>query len=161
MELLWSTSHISGVNAAYVEEMYESYLRDPKSVSDDWREYFDQLPQANGAISHDVPHSEIIEYFELLGKNRARPIVAPGSSCGDVTHEKKQVDVVQLVNAYRLSGHKKANLDPLGIAERASDLEELDIHFHGLTKADMDFVFQTGDLSFGRQEAPLREICLL
>src|SRR5690606_24157525 len=113
MELLWSTSHISGGNAAYVEGLYESYLADPNSVSDQWRDYLDKLPRVNGAIGNDVNHSEIIESFELLGRTRARPIVAPGSGAANVAHERKQVEVVQLVNAYRLSGHQKANLDPL------------------------------------------------
>lgn len=158
MELLWGTSHISGGNAAYVEEVYESFLRDPSSVSQDWRDYFEKLPQNGKGSSPDVPHSEVIEYFELLGKNRARPMVAPGSGAVDVKHERKQVELMQLINAYRLSGHKKAKLDPLGLHKQATDIEELDLHFHGLTNNDLDLVFQTGDLSFGKAEASLREI---
>ena len=158
MELLWGTSHISGGNAAYVEEVYESFLRDPSSVSQDWRDYFEKLPQSGKGSSPDVPHSEVIEYFELLGKNRARPMVAPGSGAVDVKHERKQVELMQLINAYRLSGHKKAKLDPLGLHKQATDIEELDLHFHGLTNNDLDLVFQTGDLSFGKAEASLREI---
>lgn len=159
MELLWSTSHISGGNAAYVESLYEKYLSDPSAVSEAWRSYFDQLPRVNGVITNDVPHSEIIEYFELLGKNRARPLVAPGAGQADSKFERKQVEVVQLVNAYRLSGHRKAKVDPLGLKKIASgDLEELELRFHGLSAADLDLVFQTGDLSFGKSEAPLRDI---
>ena len=29
MELLWRSSHIAGGNATYVEDLYESYLKDP------------------------------------------------------------------------------------------------------------------------------------
>ncbi|HAG72086.1 MAG TPA: hypothetical protein DCL66_07755, partial [Gammaproteobacteria bacterium] len=32
MELMLSTGHISGSNAAYVEDLYESYLSDPDSI---------------------------------------------------------------------------------------------------------------------------------
>ncbi len=158
MELLWSTSHISGGNAAYVEALYETYLTDPNTVPDKWRAYFDQLPRVNGVVTNDVPHSEIIEYFELLGKNRARPIVSPGAGKVDAKFERKQVEVVQLVNAYRLSGHKKANIDPLKLKKNRNSYEELELRFHGLSDADMDLVFHTGDLSFGKSEAPLREI---
>lgn len=157
MELLWSTSHISGGNAAYVEEKYEAYLNDPSSVSTDWREYFDSLPRVNGVASNDVPHSEIIEYFELLGRNRARPIVAPGEGGSNVAHERKQVEVVQLVNAYRLSGHQKANTDPLNLREKKNP-PDLDLRFHNLNSADLDSVFQTGDLSFGYKEGLLKDI---
>lgn len=158
MELLWSTSHISGGNAPYVEELYESFIADPSSVPGEWRSFFEQLPRVSGVISNDVPHSEIIEYFELLGKNRARPIVPPGSNAQDAKYERKQVEVVQLINAYRLSGHKKAKVDPLALKKVVTGLEELDLHFHGLTNADLDLVFQTGDLSFGKSEAPLADI---
>lgn len=157
MEFLWSTAHISGSNAAYVEDLYESFLRDPSSVSSEWRAYFEQLPRLQGVVANDVPHSEIVEYFEELGKSRSRLTLGQGSGSTDVKYERKQVEVVQLVNAYRLSGHKKANLDPLGLVKPA-DLAELDLQFHGLTAADLDVVFQTGDLSFGKAEAPLRDI---
>lgn len=157
MEQLWSTSHISGGNAAYVEEMYEEYLRDPNSVSEEWRNYFDQLPRVNGSVGNDVAHSEIIEHFELIGRNRARPVIAPGTGSGDIAHERKQVEVVQLVNSYRLSGHRKANIDPLGLLERV-ETPDLRLDYHRLNVADLDSVFQTGDLSFGYKEAKLADI---
>lgn len=157
MELLWKTSHLSGGNAAYVEEQYESYLDDPHSVSEEWRDYFDKLPRVNGGASEDVNHSEIIKYFELLGKNRARPIIVPGEGSADVAHERKQVEVVQLVNAYRLSGHQKANIDPLNLRE-VKNPPDLDLGFHRLNTADLDSVFQTGDLAFGYKEAKLKDI---
>ncbi|MFL0803162.1 MAG: 2-oxoglutarate dehydrogenase E1 component [Agarilytica sp.] len=157
MELLWSTSHISGGNASYVEDVYEAYLSDPNSVSQDWRDYFDKLPRVNGAVGNDVPHSEIIEYFELLGRNRARPLVAPGEGSGNVAHERKQVEVVQLVNAYRLNGHQNASLDPLLLLEPKSP-PDLDLGFHNLNTLDLDSVFQTGDLSFGYKEGLLKDI---
>ena len=155
MELFRRTSHIAGGNAAYVEELYESYIQDPSTVSTEWREYFEKLPRVNGAV--DVPHSEIIKYFELLGRNRARPSVAPGEGAANIAHERKQVEVVQLVTAYRLSGHLKANLDPLELKERKEPVD-LNLDFHGLNTADIDSVFQTGDLSFGYKEGMLRDI---
>ncbi|WP_185236285.1 2-oxoglutarate dehydrogenase E1 component [Teredinibacter franksiae] len=155
MEALWKTGHISGSNAAYVEEVYESYLQDPASVPEQWRDYFDQLPTVNGGMGSDVRHSEIIEYFELLGRNRARPMVAPGEGAENIAHERKQVEVVQLVNAYRLSGHQKANVDPLNLRTKKAP-QDLDLAFHGLNAADLDSVFQTGDLSFGYKESSLK-----
>lgn len=157
MDALWKTAHISGANAAYVEDVYESYLKDPNSVPEQWREYFETLPRQEGTSGVDVRHSEIIEYFELLGRNRARPMVAPGAGSVHIAHERKQVEVVQLVNAYRLSGHQKANLDPLNLRDREIP-DDLELSFHGLNTADLDSVFQTGDLSFGYKEAPLKDI---
>ena len=36
-------SYLFGANAPYVEDLYESYLDNPGSVSDNWRRFFDQL----------------------------------------------------------------------------------------------------------------------
>ncbi|SMF64545.1 2-oxoglutarate dehydrogenase E1 component [Alteromonadaceae bacterium Bs31] len=157
MELLWKTAHISGGNAAYVEDVYESFLQDPSSVSEEWREYFEKLPKTNGGFGVDVRHSEIIDYFEQLGRNRCRTTVVPGTGAVTVAHERKQVEVVQLVNAYRLSGHQKAKVDPLSLREMKTP-PDLDLGFHGLNTADLDSVFQTGDLSFGYQESTLQKI---
>ena len=156
MEQLWSSSHLSGGNAPYVESLYEDYLKDPNSVPSAWREMFDQLPRLNGA-STDVVHSEIIQYFEELGRSNARLSLKPGEGSISIGHERKQVEVVQLVNAYRLSGHQKANIDPLNLRKN-QESDDLALDFHGLNTADLDSVFQTGDLGFGYSEALLRDI---
>lgn len=157
MEQQWSTSYLSGGNASYVEDLYDTYLHDPNAVSEEWRNYFDQLPRVEGVVSQDTPHSVIREYFELLGKNRARPLAAPGSGSSNIEHELKQVKVVQLISSYRSRGHQKAKLDPLGLMER-EEIPDLDLRFHGLTDADLDTVFQTANTFFGKTEAPLRDI---
>ena len=54
MQQMWNSSHIAGGNVAYVEELYEQYLRDPDSIDAQWRNYFEQLPPVNGA-GVDVP----------------------------------------------------------------------------------------------------------
>ena len=41
MEQQRITSHLSGGNAAYVEGLYEAYLRDRNEVPPEWRDYFD------------------------------------------------------------------------------------------------------------------------
>ena len=64
--------------------------------------------------------------------------------------------MLQLINAFRFTGHRQANLDPLNQYERPH-VQELDPAYHGLTAADMDRVFNTGSLH-GPDEAPLKEI---
>ena len=157
MQQLWNTSHISGGNAAYVEDLYDTYLCDPNAVPAEWRTYFESLPRVNDVASQDSPHSIIREHFELLGKNRARPLVAPGSGGANIEHERKQVKVVQLISSYRFRGHQKANLDPLNLMER-QEVPDLDLGFHGLTQGDLDTVFQTGNTFLGKDELTLREI---
>lgn len=155
MEQLWSTSHISGGNASYVEELYETYLHDPNSVPEEWRSYFDKLPRVEGVVTQDTPHSEIRDQFAALGKQRVRTVA--GAGAGDVEHERKQIKVINLISSYRFRGHQKATLDPLGLMVREK-VADLDLSFHGLTQADLDVVFHTGGLFVGKEQAPLREI---
>jgi len=157
MEQFLRSSHFSGGNAAYIEELYETYLHEPNSVSEEWSSFFDSLPRTNGSVTPDISHATIIQHFELLGRRQARPTPAPGSGGIHLEHERKQVKVVQLISSYRFRGHQKANLDPLGIMQR-EDVPDLHLHFHGLTQADLDTTFQTSPLYMGKPEATLREI---
>jgi 2-oxoglutarate dehydrogenase E1 component len=157
MEQFLRSSHFSGGNAAYIEELYETYLHEPNSVPEEWSSFFDSLPRTNGSVTPDISHATIIQHFELLGRRQARPTPAPGSGGIHLEHERKQVKVVQLISSYRFRGHQKASLDPLGIMQR-EDVPDLHLHFHGLTDADLDTTFQTSPLYMGKPEATLREI---
>ncbi|WP_430462285.1 2-oxoglutarate dehydrogenase E1 component [Thalassolituus sp. LLYu03] len=156
MEQLWSTSQLAGGNVAYVEELFETYLRDPNEVPEEWRSYFDKLPRVDENTSTDTPHKPIREQFLLLSKNqrRARPVSQAAVSSD---HERKQVQVLQLIHAFRGRGHQHARLDPLGLMDREK-VPDLDIQFHGLSRADLDTVFQTGSLFIGQDEATLKDI---
>ena len=46
MKAFQSSSYLFGGNAPYVEELYESYLNNPGSVPEQWREYFDTFDLA-------------------------------------------------------------------------------------------------------------------
>ncbi len=153
MELMWRTSHMSGGNAHYVEDLYEQYLSDPAAVPDEWRQYFDNLPRYEGGPSQDIPLAPIRDQFYQLAQQR-RTLSAPAIEGGE---DKKQVRVLQLINAYRFRGHQKANIDPLGLRAPAQ-IPDLDLTFHQLTKDDMNNEFQTGSLFIGKDKAPLKEI---
>lgn len=155
MQRMWDSAHLSGGNAAYVEELYELYLHDPNAVPEEWRTYFQKLP-TDGSAATDVSHSTIRDHFVLLAKNqrRAQPVSA-GSVSSE--HEKKQVEVLRLIQAYRMRGHQAAQLDPLGLWQRSVPAD-LAINHYGLTDADLDTTFRTGGLFIGKEEATLREI---
>ncbi|MDB9869125.1 thiamine pyrophosphate-dependent enzyme, partial [Pseudomonadales bacterium] len=156
MEQLWRSGHISGGNAAYVEDLYEKYLEDPSEIPDQWRSYFDTLPMVEGAIAPDISHSTVRDHFLLLSKNQARVTpVSPASINADF--ERKQVAVGDLISGYRRRGHLKANLDPLGLEDKPP-VPILDLEYHRLSTADLDTPFQTGTLFFGDHVAPLGEI---
>ena len=143
-------SYLYGANAPFIEELYESYLRDPNSVSSAWREYFDQVKGAAQEVSHALVRQTFIELARRRGNGHAAasPVVAAA--------EKKQVSVLQLINAHRFLGARHANLDPLKRQEKPH-IQELDPAYYGLNEADMDTVFNTGSL-VGPDQMTLREI---
>ncbi|MRI34639.1 2-oxoglutarate dehydrogenase E1 component [Endozoicomonas sp. OPT23] len=155
MQQMWDTSHISGGNAAYVEELYERFLRDPNSVEQKWRDYFEKLPQVNGG-SPDVPHSTVQENFVLMARQRqtTRPIE---TSTVASDHERKQVQVLRLISAFRIRGHQQATIDPLGCMQREK-FPDLSLQYHGLSDADLDTEFQASTIFIGKERATLREI---
>lgn len=154
MQQMWNSSHIAGGSVAYVEDLYEQYLRDPNSVNAQWRDYFQQLPAVNGS-DVDVPHSAIQAQF--LASQR-QPLQPAQSSVVSSEHERKQVQVLRLISAYRIRGHQQAVLDPLGLMER-EQFPDLTLAYHGLSDADLDTAFQSSTLFIGKEYASLREIC--
>jgi 2-oxoglutarate dehydrogenase E1 component len=155
MAVLQASSHFAGGNAAYLEELYEQYLRDPKALSAEWREFFAGLPKVNG-ISQDVPHSEIRHYFRELARQPHAAIADGGKSIETLEHERKQEKVFELIDAFRFRGHQIAKTNPLDIYD-TPDIPDLTLRHHGLSMADLDTEFATGTLH-GPTKATLAEI---
>jgi 2-oxoglutarate dehydrogenase E1 component len=157
MEQLWQTSHLQGGNLAYVEQLFETYLTDPNAVPEEWRSYFDKLPSVDGYQGRDVVHSSIREQFEHISRNQRFLATGgvPASATSDA--DRKQIRVLQLINAFRFRGHQEAKLDPLGVWQRPK-VEDLDPAFHELADSDSDLEFQTGSLNLGSETMKLRDI---
>ena len=154
MEQFLSNSHLFGANAPFIEELYEAYLADPRSVPEQWRGYFDKmqaLPSRDGNGGRDVAHAPVIEAFAQRARNGT---ARPARAAADL--DRKQVSVIQLVAEYRVRGVFLADIDPLKRQERPR-IAELDPAYYDLTEADMDTVFNTGSL-IGPEQASLREI---
>ena len=153
MQWMQNSSLLYGTNAPFVEELYEKYLVDPNSVTESWRAYFDALPPlANGA--HEELHSRIQRSFAALPKSTASAALAPIADM-----ERKQVFVLQLINAHRFLGVRVANLDPLNRFAKPV-VAELDLAHYDLAESDMDTTFDTGSL-VGEARMTLREILKL
>lgn len=170
MSELWDNSAVYGESAAWLESMYETYLSDPDKLEPRWRLYFDGLHLSaqsshtaeggrldNGfkvaAPNHEVSPREMHDYF----LNYAQQKHARGFEVEtEYDHEKKQVHVLQLINAYRFRGHQVAQINPLG-RRREAVVDELSLKYHGLSERDLDTEFETGSL--GSAEClSLREI---
>ena len=153
----YETSSLSGGNAAYIEQLYEAYLDDPKSVTKAWRDYFRELGRGGG---HEVAHGPIVEQLRQ-GVRRGGVSPGNGSKRPHAAADQKQAAVSRLIQVYSLRGHQIADLDPLGLWERHVPAV-LRLDFLGLDDQDMDTLFYTGGLAgTGSQRMKLRDILAL
>ena len=143
----WESSHISGGHSAYLENMYELYLENPDQLSSEWVVFFDNL-EPKGINGNRVSHKQIVDEFKNLSRS--------ANLSGNIP-DARQSKVIRLIQSYRNRGHQKANLDPLGIMDRA-EIEDLDLEFHGLSKEDLSHEFYTDTLLIGKEKATLKEI---
>ncbi len=129
---LTATSHLYGGNAAFIEDLFNSYRDRADSVPPEWQEYFARLTSGE------------------------MPTTAPSPATGAGMPHAKQHGVFRLIEAYRRRGFTEAQLDSLKRNETPPD-PMLDPARYGLTEADMDTVFDTGD--FGTESRlSLRDI---
>ncbi|MFT7579789.1 MAG: 2-oxoglutarate dehydrogenase E1 component, partial [Myxococcota bacterium] len=138
-----------GENAAYLEEVLRQYLADPASVEPSWRAWFEG--EGRDFVEASVPpDGPTLAPRGVFDSGAAAPV--------DINLEvlKSQGRIFQLINAYRVRGHLKARLDPLGIGPTIKH-PELDPAYWGFTEADYDRTFSTASLS-GPQSMTLRNL---
>ena len=146
-----ATTALSGGNAGYIEGLYEQFLKDPGAVEPRWAEYFRQFAAAGG----ETAHGPIVEGLMARLKSPAAAVAAPRD---EPAASAKQGAVSRLIQVYASRGHLIANLDPLGLQERAKPYV-LDLEYFGLSPADLDADFFTGSRNDAIPErAPLRKI---
>jgi 2-oxoglutarate dehydrogenase E1 component len=141
LDLLESSSAFSGSNASFIEALYEQYLSDPASISNDWRERFDRLP---GNRSEEKSHRPVKNHFLQLGKKKI-PHRPTFQDCLSPNAAEQQAAVLRLINGYRFRGHQCGNLDPLKLQDPVY-IPDLDLAFHQLDQVDPSTVFNTGSL---------------
>src|SRR5690349_15172884 len=143
-----STSTLFGSNAPFVEELYESYLADPQSVSPEWRGYFDEIK----GDARDVAHAPVVESFRQLARSKR-----VAGAMVDSTTMHKQVLVLRLISKYRTLGMYHADLDPLKRLEPPY-IADLDLKTYGFAESDLDLEFDVGSLKAGPSRMRLKDI---
>ncbi len=80
-------TYATATNAGYMEELYDKYRKDPNSVEESWRKFFEGY---EFAVTHGAGE-------------------AAASGAGD----QEAAKVEAYINAYRVLGHRSAHLNPL------------------------------------------------
>src|SRR5438552_3241558 len=154
-----------GVNQVFVEDQYERWRNNPAAVDEQWQRYFARM---HGLPFPSAPAFQTSAWSQP--PQPAAPVAEPrveshfAGALLDIASpeierlrtEVLQESVSELINAYRIRGHLFANLDPLGMLQPPPP--ELEIEHFGLTEADLDHTFATGDFAPGTHDLTLREI---
>src|SRR6056297_563949 len=135
----------------YIDDLYAQYVKDPNSVSETWRRYFEQFLVSTDAELELGPQDRS-DPVGSNGQGRSAQAIAGGDSSDGLAavsgdhpsrHSRHLANVQdrvdQLVREYRVRGHLIAQLDPLGLARPACP--ELNPEVYGLTDSDLDRPF--------------------
>ncbi|MDF2900751.1 MAG: sucA [Phenylobacterium sp.] len=176
-EVLAETSFLYGGNAAFVEDLYAKWAADPNAVDASWRAFFsslqdrtDEVKAAAGkrAWTKAGPPAARPDWLSAIDglwpaveakvgakvAERAAPAASPESVRAATLDSLR---AIMMIRAYRMRGHLRANLDPLGIAIPEGDASELDPATYGFTEADYDRPIFL-DYVLGLETGTLREI---
>ena len=175
-EVMAETSFLYGGNAAFVEDLYAQWAADPNSVAPSWQAFFASLLDGKSDVTRaagkpawaktETPHarpdwmSAIDGLWPAVEAKLGKAIEEkkPAASVDQVrTATLDSLRAIMMIRAYRMRGHLKANLDPLGIAATPGDASELDPATYGFAEADFDRPIFL-DFVLGLETASIREI---
>jgi len=142
MKQFLDNSHLFGGNAPFIEDLYESYLVNPGSVPEEWRDYFDKMQVLPGSATKDVAHAPVVESFVQRAK-RGEFGGARTMPTEPVAPERLQVAALLLVTSYRIAGSRWATVDPLKRMPRPN-VPELEPAYYDLSEADLEHVVNSG-----------------
>ncbi|MGY6648593.1 2-oxoglutarate dehydrogenase E1 component [Wenyingzhuangia sp. IMCC45574] len=114
-------SFLNAVHAGFIDTMYEQYQINPDSVEPSWKSFFQGYDLA----------------IESYGEEDAANVEVP-------QEVKKEFLVLDLINGYRTRGHLFTKTNP--VRDRRTYHPNLDIQNFGLNQADLQTVFNAGDI---------------
>ncbi|WP_288427720.1 2-oxoglutarate dehydrogenase E1 component [uncultured Spirosoma sp.] len=143
-------SYIANSDVAYIDQLYQSYKKDPQSVDESWQQFFKGFDFSSTYA--DKPNGKT---NGAAVNGSASAGTAAAAKPVDATHAEKEVSVASLIKAYRSRGHLLAKTNPL--KARKDRQPRVDLPDYALSDADLDTVFDSGKL-LGIGPATLRTI---
>src|SRR5918993_4990683 len=131
--------YITNSSPAYIENIYQDYLKDPNSVDSEMRKFFEGF--------------DFAVTFSNGSSNGTKAVSATPQPA--TFNFDKELSVYQLIQAYRRKGHLVAKTNP--IRERKDRKANLSLENYGLSEADLKESFESGKF-VGMGKAPLSDI---
>ena len=125
-------SYLSNADPKAIEALYQQYSQDPASVDEGWKKFFEGFDFAQ-------------EAFPMLPGEQAP---SKSSTSGSLVSD-KEVQVRNLIHAYRTRAHLRSKTNP--VRERRDRKPILDLEDFGLSSADLNTEFNSGaEIGIGR-----------
>jgi 2-oxoglutarate dehydrogenase E1 component len=136
--------YITNSSPAFIEGLYQDFVRNPDSVDPDFRKFFEgfDFAMATGRNGSN-------------GKPIAEPVKEKLFKTSDGVDWKKELGAYRLILGYRNKGHLLATTNP--IRKRKDRGANLELPFFGFTEEDLDKDFFAGNL-IGLGTTSLRNI---
>jgi len=129
--------YITSQHPAFVENLYQDFVKDPSSVDPEFRKFFEGF---DFAISSGVKPTN-----GNGASVKEEPAVAAPASIGPTAIDwKRELGVYRMILGYRNKGHLIAKTNP--IRKRKDRGANLNLEFFGFSEADLDKEFQAGNL---------------
>ncbi len=129
-------SYITNSHPAYIESLYNQFVKDPASVDPDLKKFFEGFDFA-------------------VSSGQAGQNAAAGPASPATTDWLKEIGVYRMILGYRNKGHLLAKTNP--IRTRKDRGANLELPFFGLAEADLENTYQAGSL-IGLGATSLRNI---
>ena len=108
-------SFLGALHTGMIEQMYDKFIQDPQSIEEEWSNFFQGFDFAKEVYSEE----DIPQIFQ------------------------KEFKVINLIDAYRKSGHLFTKTNP--VRERRKYTPTLDYKNFGLEESDLEVEFQAGE----------------
>ena len=122
-------SFLNAAHTAFFAELYDQYLENPDSVEPSWRSFFQGFDFGMQTYGDEQPAVQMANFA--------------ASDSPDISKisEKlqKEFNVLKLIDDYRTRGHLFTKTNP--VRERRTWSPTLDIENYGLSKSDLNTVF--------------------
>ena len=132
-------SFLNAAHTSFFSDLYEKYLSTPDAIEPSWRAFFQGFDFGQEMADVDEQIQAALE---------AEPTAIPDKIL-------KEFNVVKLINAYRSRGHLFTKTNP--VRSRRTYTPTLDITNFGLNEADLESIFDAGEI-LGLGAVSLREI---
>jgi 2-oxoglutarate dehydrogenase E1 component len=139
-------SYITNSSPAYIESLYQDYLKNPATVDPEFKKFFDGF---DFALLNTPANGQTVK------EQQPQQTIAGSNGAGSVIDWKREINAYRMILGYRNKGHLIAKTNP--IRERIDRDANLDLSFFGFTEADLDAVFYAGNF-LGLGNTSLRNI---